>query len=42
MSENQFNQDRVLLLMHVRVHACVCAFMLFALNFDKYVFVENV
>ena len=33
-----------------RVHACailclcarVCAFMLYALNFDKYVFVENV
>ena len=26
----------------VCVRACVCAFMLFALNFDKYVFVENV
>ena len=26
----------------VWVHACVRAFMLYALNFDKYVFVENV
>ena len=26
----------------VQVCVCVCAFMLYALNFDKYVFVENV
>ena len=39
---------RACVLMHVRVcvracvHACVLAFMLYALNCDKYVFVENV
>ena len=27
---------------HACVSLCACVFMLYALNFDKYVFVENV